>query len=112
MLERWALEDGDGATLALCRRAHEGDLAARSEALLLWYGRSHDALPWVTLVELDIVCPDGRVRHFPYFNAVDAASDARMASERGCQFYPEPSRLERDAGPCPGGEHSVRARRS
>ena len=58
----------------------------------------------------ELVCPDGLVRHFPYVNQLDAESDARFAQHRGCRFYDTPSRLEREAGPCPGGEHAVRPR--
>lgn len=56
----------------------------------------------------ELVCPDGAVRHFRYYSAVDAESDAALAEQQGCRFYAKPSRLERAFGPCPGGAHSVR----
>ena len=60
-----------------------------------------------TLVE--IVCPDGRVRHFPYTNAEDASADADLCASRGCRFYATPSDLETSQPPCPGGLHRTRA---
>lgn len=63
----------------------------------------------------EIVCPDGRVRHFPYHNLGDAKSHARFASDpvhfakRGCRLAPKPSRLELGQPPCCGGKHAVRA---
>jgi hypothetical protein len=63
----------------------------------------------------EVVCPDGRVRHFPYHNLGDAKSHARHASDadwfakRGCRLAPKPSRLERSQPACCGGRHTVRA---
>lgn len=54
----------------------------------------------------EVVCPDGRVRH--YHNLGDAEGDARIYSERKCQAWPKPSRLELSQPPCPEGEHTVR----
>lgn len=63
----------------------------------------------------EIVCPDGRVRHYPYHNKGDALSTARTVSdpawhgERGaCRIAPNPSPLEESQPPCPGGKHTVR----
>lgn len=56
----------------------------------------------------EIVCPDGKARHYPYTNFDDAESDARLAERKWCQFYKYPGALEREHGPCPGGKHEVR----
>ena len=58
----------------------------------------------------EIVCPDGFVRHFSYTDAEDAVSDAKVASESRCQFFPQPNRLELSLGACSGGTHTVRKR--
>lgn len=72
-------------------------------------------MSWHPLAEgvaypFEIVCPDGFVRHYPYADEGDAQSDARHASERSCQFYDKPSRLEEAFGKCRGGTHRVRKR--
>lgn len=59
-------------------------------------GSSSDVVAW------EIVCPDGGVRHMPYTNEEDAAFDADLCTEEGCQLYPD------TLGGCPGGEHFVR----
>lgn len=56
----------------------------------------------------EIVCPDGRVRHYPYTNEDDARADARIYTRKRCRLYPEPSPLELAQPPCTGGEHAVR----
>ena len=56
----------------------------------------------------EIVCPDGRVRHYPYRQAEDAVEDARRAEEDCSLGYEEPSPLEQR--PCPGGSHAARLR--
>lgn len=56
----------------------------------------------------EIVCPDGRVRHFPYMHEGDAEADAKHATEKNCRFYDKKSSLEEQHGDCPGGVHSVR----
>lgn len=56
----------------------------------------------------EVVCPDGRVRDYPYHNLGDAESTARLATKRQCRLYPEPSPLELSQPPCPEGEHVVR----
>lgn len=61
-----------------------------------------------TLYPFEIVCPDGFSRHFPYANEEDAESDARVAEQSSCQFFPHPNRLELAFGPCPSGKHTVR----
>lgn len=51
----------------------------------------------------EVVCPDGRVRLYPYHNEGDAKCDAEAVTERGCVSDPigkQPS--------CPGGLHVVR----
>lgn len=56
----------------------------------------------------EIVCPDRRVRHYPYHNEADARFDAALCSRRTCRLYSEPNALEAHAGACPGGTHAVR----
>lgn len=57
----------------------------------------------------EVVCPDGRVRHYPYHNKGDADCDCGLMNEQQkCSFYPKPGRLERSQPPCPLGEHFVR----
>lgn len=62
----------------------------------------------------EIVCPDGRLRHYPYHNRGDAEADARALSDpkrfaaRGCRLGPGSSARERSQPPCPGGLHVVR----
>ena len=63
----------------------------------------------------EVVCPDGRVRAFPYNNLGDAESHARLASDllrfvrRGnCRLAPNPSSLDQGVPPCGGGKHIVR----
>lgn len=61
-----------------------------------------------TCAGYEIVCPDGRVRHFPFHNEGDAASDARHYSrELDCKTGPR-SPAEWRRPPCPQGRHSVR----
>ena len=56
----------------------------------------------------EIVCPDGRVRHYPYHNKGDADADAKHASTKGCSFFKNKSRLETSQPPCPSGKHKTR----
>lgn len=60
----------------------------------------------------EIVCPDGRVRRYPYHNQGDALSDAKHVTHRGCLrmggVFETPSELETSLPDCPGGEHTVR----
>ena len=57
----------------------------------------------------EVVCPDGKVRHFPYHNQGDALCDARTYSRKGCRAWGgEPSPLEEQLPPCPEGGHTVR----
>ena len=65
-----------------------------------------------TTYDFEIVCPDGKVRHYPYLHEGDAEADARHAGERRCQFYAEPNHLEKLHGSCPGGAHRVRKKGS
>lgn len=85
-------------------RAHQ---AARDEL-----AASNKTLPEKTPEPLctgyEVVCPDGRVRDYPYHNLGDAESTARLATKRQCRLYPEPSPLELSQPPCPEGEHVVR----
>lgn len=85
-------------------RAHQ---AARDEL-----AASNNPLPEKTPEPLctgyEVVCPDGRVRDYPYHNLGDAESTARLATKRQCRLYPEPSPLELSQPPCPEGEHVVR----
>lgn len=57
----------------------------------------------------EVVCPDGKVRHFPYHNQGDAACDADVYSSRGCRGnFRRPNVLQRRQEPCPEGRHRVR----
>lgn len=57
----------------------------------------------------EIVCPDDRVRHYPYHNYDDAKCDAKIYSERQCaDYFEEPSPLELAQPKCPEGIHTVR----
>lgn len=56
----------------------------------------------------EAVCPDGRVRHNPFHNKGDAESMAKLATQRRCRLWPEPSELETKQPPCPEGKHEVR----
>jgi hypothetical protein len=56
----------------------------------------------------EVVCPDGRVRHYAYGNQGDAEFDAGLCSKR-CRLYPKTSPLERSLPECSGGAHHVRA---
>ena len=56
----------------------------------------------------EVVCPDGRVRHYPFHNHGDAESTAQLATQRRCRLWPEPSDLETSQLPCPEGKHEVR----
>lgn len=63
----------------------------------------------------EVVCPDGRCRHYPYRNKGDAVCDARMlTSGRDADIFN--CILGRGARPewltyppCPGGKHTIRA---
>ncbi len=78
--------------------------------------RDNRALGRSACCSWEVVCPDGRVRHYPYHNLGDAESTARIASKSGvapgervgCRMWPEPSPLEAAQPPCPGGSHTVR----
>lgn len=62
----------------------------------------------------EVVCPDGRVRTYPYHNREDAEDHAEVVSdpewfaERQCRLAPEPSPLELSQSACCGGPHRVR----
>lgn len=58
----------------------------------------------------EVVCPDGRMRHYPFHNEGDAASEARRATAKSCH-HPrlKQSTLELSQPPCPEGEHVARA---
>lgn len=57
----------------------------------------------------EIVCPDGRVRGYPFINEDDARAEASEKTQQQCRLWPEPSTLELEQPPCPGGEHVVRS---
>lgn len=62
----------------------------------------------------EVVCPDGRVRTYPYHNQGDAESHVKIVNdpawfaERACRLAPNPSKYELSKGPCPGGQHVAR----
>ena len=57
----------------------------------------------------EIVCPDGRVRHYPFHGKGDADADAEEMLSRCCQVWKQPSELKISQPPCPEGRHTVRA---
>ena len=54
------------------------------------------------MIGWQILCPDGKERHYPYINQGDAECDAALYSERGCRS--DPDMIVRH-GPCPEGRH-------
>lgn len=60
----------------------------------------------------EIVCPDGRVRDYLYFDRDDAESTAEEMTEERCNLFPEPIELATSLPPCPEGHHTVRIVRS
>ena len=56
----------------------------------------------------EIVCPDGKVRHYPFHDEDDAKAEAMLASSQRCRLWSAPSDLETSQPPCPEGEHTVR----
>lgn len=62
----------------------------------------HCCLGW------EIVCPDGRVRSYPFHNEDDATGMALYKEQHRCRCWPEASRLELSLPPCPEGRHRVR----
>ena len=58
----------------------------------------------------EVVCPDGRVRHYPFHNEGDARGEARHATSRRCHSPKlDLSEIELAQPPCPEGTHVVRA---
>ena len=57
----------------------------------------------------EVVCPDGRVQHYPFHNQDDAEGAANWATTRRCQPSPDPDELVTSQPPCPNGAHRVRA---
>jgi hypothetical protein len=55
----------------------------------------------------EIVCPDGRVRHYPFHNFDDAEDAAEHCAKR-CDPFRVPSELMASQPPCPHGPHAVR----
>lgn len=53
----------------------------------------------------EIICPDGKARHFPYHNREDADEDAVIAAKDCSLGYEIP--LDHGLGQCPGGTHVV-----
>lgn len=58
-----------------------------------------------------IVCPDGKVRHYPYGNRGDADFDAKHSTVKGCTKTERQQQYMADAiralGLCPEGGHVV-----
>lgn len=54
----------------------------------------------------EIICPDGKTRHYPYFSEGDAKFDAGQITKEGCFSVVHPYGTVK-AG-CPEGEHTVR----
>lgn len=57
----------------------------------------------------EVVCPDGKVRGYPFHNEGDAESWARLKTERQCLLYPKPSPHDLEEPRCPEGHHTYRA---
>lgn len=59
----------------------------------------------MTLVRgYEVVCPDGKVRHFPYHNEGDAMCDAEVFDHAGrCAFEVDTPDHFRVHGPCSSG---------
>lgn len=56
----------------------------------------------------EVVCPDGRVRRYPYHNEGDATCDAEVMSEDPrCRCIPG-EKFVLAYGECPQGLHAVR----
>jgi hypothetical protein len=55
----------------------------------------------------ELVCADGRTRHYPYHSLQDAEEDAKLAALDCGLGYEERSPLELSQPPCPGGAHTV-----
>jgi len=73
-----------------------------------WEARRGDPLSRRETKGWEVVCPDGRVRSYPFHNFGDADLEARMKTQRRCQLYPKQSDLEASQPPCPGGKHTTR----
>ena len=71
-----------------------GNNGRGSGILLRWW-------PMKLCAGYEIVCPDGRVRHYPYHNEGDAKCDAGVCDERGCSPYSD--------DPLSGGHRPARA---
>lgn len=54
-----------------------------------------------------IVCPDGKVRHYPYTNEDDALADAEAIDRERCPLTCKDG-TDSGLGPCPGRGHAVR----
>ena len=59
----------------------------------------------------EIVCPDGRVRDYPYMNYGDARAMAAEMSRERCSLWEDPSLIQTSQPPCPEGRHIVRKMR-
>jgi hypothetical protein len=55
----------------------------------------------------EVICPDGRVRHWPYLSRTDAEADGRIFTAGGCRAHRKAAALEATQPPCPGGAHTV-----
>jgi hypothetical protein len=56
----------------------------------------------------EVICPDGRVRHWPYVGRADAETDGHVFSAGACRSHRRAVALEASQPPCPGGAHTVR----
>lgn len=54
----------------------------------------------------EVICPDGKARHYPYFNEGDANFEAEHIIKNGCSSLNDPVRTIKTV--CPGGTHTVR----
>ena len=56
----------------------------------------------------EVICPDGRVRHYPYLSREHAEAEAGRLDHACGNTRARPTALETSQPPCPGGRHVAR----
>ncbi len=56
----------------------------------------------------EVICPDGRVRHYPYLSREQAEAEAWRFDHACRSTGSRPTALETSQPPCPGGHHVAR----
>ncbi len=61
----------------------------------------------------EVLCPDGRIRQYPFANEDDAEGEAELCSRplregERCDQWATPGELVTSQPPCPGGKHTIR----